>query len=117
VSFGVHPRGAVLALPGNPVSAFVTGRLFAVPALLRLAGAARVRPQWSAGLAQFDWQRRNPKCLILPGARDASGQQVELVPYRGSGDLLAYARADCQIVLHAGIDRVAPGQPVPVWPL
>ena len=117
VAFGVHARGAVLALPGNPVSAFVTGRLFALPALLRLAGAARIRPRWGIALARFEWQRRNPKCLILPGVRDASGAHVDLVPYRGSGDLLAYGRADCQVVLHAGIDRVEPGLPVPVWPL
>jgi molybdopterin biosynthesis enzyme len=59
--------------------------------------------------------RRNPKCLVLPGRRDEDG--VERVPYAGSGDLLAYARADCQIVLNRGIDHVEPGDMVPVWPL
>jgi len=115
VAFGTHAQGAVLALPGNPVSALTTFRLFGLPVLLRLQGARATRPVWTPFRARFSWVRRNPKCLVLPGRRDEDG--VERVPYAGSGDLLAYARADCQIVLNRGIDRVEPGDMVPVWPL
>ncbi len=114
VAFGTHATGAVLALPGNPVSALTTFRLFGLPVLLRLQGALATRPVWTPLRARFSWVRRNPKCLVLPGRRDDG---VERVPYAGSGDLLAYARADCQIVLNRGIDRVEPGDMVPVWPL
>jgi molybdenum cofactor synthesis domain-containing protein len=113
--FGTHAGGCVLALPGNPVSVLTTFRLFAGPALRCLEGDAEVRPRFQSAPACFAWQRRNPKWLLVPGLSAPGG--VERVPYRGSGDLLAYARADCQIVLPPEVDAVRPGTPVAVWPL
>jgi molybdenum cofactor synthesis domain-containing protein len=113
--FGTHRHGAVLALPGNPVSALTTFRLFATVALGRLEGAAEPRPELRPHPARFTWQRRNPKWVILPGRSFPDG--VRPVPYGGSGDLLAYARADCQIVLPPEVEAVRPGDPVATWPL
>ena len=67
--------------------------------------------------AAFSWERKRAKWLLLPGARRAGDGAVELCPYAGSGDLLAYARADCQVVLRSGIDRVREGDWVPIRPL
>lgn len=117
VLFGTHPGGAVLALPGNPVSAFTTGRLFALTLLRRLQGLHAVRPRWSVCTARFDWERRSDKVLFLPGRRILDGTAVERVAYSGSGDLLSYGRADCQIVLPLEVRKLAPGDPVPIWPL
>jgi molybdopterin molybdotransferase len=113
--FGTHAGGCVLALPGNPVSALTTFRLFAATALRRLEGESECRPRFAPAPAQFAWQRRNPKWLLVPGRMTAAG--VERVDYRGSGDLAAYVEADCQIVLDDGIDAVEPGMWVPVWRL
>jgi molybdopterin molybdotransferase len=113
--FATHAGGAVLALPGNPVSALTTFRLFGTCALRRLEGEARTRPDWERLPARFAWQRRHAKLLVLPGRRTPGG--VDRVPYAGSGDLLAYARADCQIVLGPDVERVEPGDAVSVWPL
>jgi molybdopterin molybdotransferase len=113
--FGTHRHGAVLALPGNPVSALTTFRLFATVALGRLEGAAEPRPALRPLPARFAWQRRSRKWVILPGRHGPDG--VETVPYSGSGDLLAYARADCQIVLPPEVETVAVGDPVATWPL
>jgi molybdopterin molybdotransferase len=115
VSFGTHSRGVVLALPGNPVSAFVTFRLFAALTLAGLEGETDARPRFTRAAARFEWHRRNPKWAVLPGKLAAGGAEVERVPYAGSGDLLAYARADCQIVLPLGLDVVTSGSLVPVW--
>jgi molybdopterin molybdotransferase len=111
-AFGVHAGGVVLALPGNPVSAFTTFRLIAVPLLSRLEGAAKVRPRSIPMPARFTWERRHAKWLVLPGCTDEGG--VDRVPYQGSGDLLAYARADCQILLPPDRERVEVGQTVEV---
>ena len=116
VTFGTHARGAVLALPGNPVSALTTFRLFGASVLARLQGARDTRPRWPRCRARFSWERRNPKCLVLPGRLADAGASVERVAYRGSGDLLAYADADCQIVLPEAITHLQPGDWVPVWP-
>jgi molybdopterin molybdotransferase len=115
--FGTHASGAVLALPGNPVSALVTFRLFALPALRRLQGEPDVRPRWERAEARFAWERRSAKCILFPGRRVAGGAAVERVPYAGSGDLLAYARADCHIVLPPEVPAIRPGDSVHVWPL
>jgi molybdopterin molybdotransferase len=115
--FGTHAAGAVLALPGNPVSALTTFRLFGACALRRLEGESDSRPRWLDCPAGFAWGRRHAKWVFLPGVRAADGARVELVPYAGSGDLLAYVRADCQVVLPPDRMRVEPGEPVPIWPL
>ncbi len=117
VLFGTHAQGVVLALPGNPVSAYTTFRLFARPALQLLQGMQHVRPTWLRAAARFEWTRRAPKCVLLPGRLCEDGGAVERVPYSGSGDLMAYARADCQIVLPRAVANVRVGQPVAVWPL
>ncbi len=117
VVFGTHARGAVLALPGNPVSAYTTFRLFAQPLLRCLQGASDVRPHWGRATARFEWQRRAPKCILLPGRILPNGGAVERVRYTGSGDLMAYARANCQIVLPTHGGDVRSGDPVHVWPL
>jgi len=116
VAFATHARGAVLALPGNPVSAFTTFRLFGRVLLACLEGDAEPRPRFVPASARFSWQRSNPRWLLLPGRRVEGGAGVERVPYAGSGDLMAYARADCQIVLPGDVQRVAPGEAVTVWP-
>lgn len=117
VVFATHPGGLVLALPGNPVSAYTTFRLFAQPALRRLQGEWDVRPHWFRAEAHFEWERRGPKCILIPGRLRESGSAVERVPYSGSGDLMAYARADCQIVLPPSVARVRRRDHVPIWPL
>lgn len=117
VLFGTHAGGAVLALPGNPVSALTTCRLFALPLLRRMQGMGETRPRWSRCTARFRWARRSERCLFLPGRRVEGGEAVERVPYTGSGDLLAYGASDCQIVLPRKMRQVAPGDSVPIWPL
>jgi molybdopterin molybdotransferase len=114
-AFGTHARGSVLALPGNPVSAFTTFRLFGACALRRLEGDAETRPAWDPRPARFAWKRHHAKALLLPGR--CAGGGVDRAPYAGSGDLLAYARADCQIVLLPDVRQVEPGDPVAVWRL
>jgi molybdopterin molybdotransferase len=112
---GVHRRGLVFALPGNPVSAFTTFRLFAALALRRLEGDTGPTAEFQSARARFAWQRRHSKWLVLPGRQSPAG--VERVEYGGSGDLSAYARANCQIVLAPEVDHLEPGDAVAVWPL
>jgi molybdopterin molybdotransferase len=111
-ALGVHPRGLVLALPGNPVSALVTFRLIAAPVLACLEGASACRPRTIPVTARFAWQRKHGKWLVLPGWMQDGG--VERIPYAGSGDLLAYARANAQILLPPERAQVIPGETVDV---
>jgi molybdopterin molybdotransferase len=88
-------------LPGNPVSTMVTFELFARPIVEALAG---MRPQ----SLLFLHARLKSEIHVKTGLRrflpaNLSGayedSQVELVPWQGSGDIAARARANCYIVV------------------
>jgi molybdopterin molybdotransferase len=103
-------------LPGNPVSTMVTFELFARPMLEALAGQlprklvflhARLK---SAIRTKTGLKRFLP--AILTGEFEAS--EVELVPWQGSGDLAATARANCYVVVPPDRERIAAGEWVAV---
>jgi molybdopterin molybdotransferase len=106
-------------LPGNPVSTMVTFELFARPMLEALAGRtsrtliflhARLKKEirTKTGLQRF-------LPAILSGELDQA--EVELVPWQGSGDIAAIARANCYIVIPPDRDCIAAGEWVAVMPL
>lgn len=115
-AFGaVGPRGqAILGLPGNPLSVMATAGVLALPALRVLGGLARpfpLRPHVrvandDARTLHLWWYRM---------ARVVQDGVVELVPNRGSGDVVSLARSDgfVEIPPHAG----GPGPwPFHAWP-
>jgi molybdopterin molybdotransferase len=94
-------RKYFFGLPGNPVSTMVTFKLFARPMIEALVGMcprdlvflhARLKSaiQVKTGLTRF-------LPAIFSGEYERS--QVKLVPWQGSGDIAAQARANCYIVV------------------
>jgi molybdopterin molybdotransferase len=103
-------------LPGNPVSTMVTFELFARPVLEALAGMS---PQPLVFLRA----RLRSEIRVKPGLKRflpaiISGQyeqgEVELVPWQGSGDIAARARANCYVVISPSQERLSAGEWVPV---
>jgi molybdopterin molybdotransferase len=122
--FGELPRGAgagsralpFFGLPGNPVSSAVTFLLFAAPVVAALAGSRESRPRFAlARLAPP--VERSPKAGLtrfLPAfcdfaATDGQPTQVALVPWHGSGDLVALARSNCFVVVPEDARSLKPG--------
>jgi molybdopterin molybdotransferase len=106
-------------LPGNPVSTMVTFELFARPILQALAGA-------SPSQLTFLYARLKSEIRVKPGLTRflpaiLSGQtedsQVELVPWQGSGDIAAQARANCYIVVPQDRKLIAADDWVAVMPM
>lgn len=106
----VGPKGqAILGLPGNPVSVMVTARRLAAPILRHLGGMIdAVWPAPVVTLSNFDgktlglsWSR--PVRIIGPG-------RAELVPGRGSGDMVSTARSDGFVEIPPGASGEGP------WP-
>jgi molybdopterin molybdotransferase len=102
----------VLGLPGNPVAAFVTARLFLMPLLARLGGASDPRPVTEpATLAA---------ALPRVGGRDdyvratLAGGRVTPLGIDDSAILSALARADTLIVRPAGAPPAAVGETVDI---
>jgi molybdopterin molybdotransferase len=108
--FGHVPREAGSALPffglpGNPISTAVTFQLFAAQILAALAGRNDFRPQFLAAELAHDTDRKSKPGLtrFLPALcefqRNDRLPQVATIPWHGSGDLPAFARSNCVLVI------------------
>ncbi len=116
--FGELPRSAAetmrhgretlpfFGLPGNPISSAVTFQLFAAPVLAALGGKRELGPRFAlATLAQATDRHAKPgltrflpaRCNFNPPPNKLP--QVETVPWHGSGDLAAFARSNCFVVV------------------
>lgn len=111
----VARRGSqiVLALPGNPVSSYVTGFLFMLPLVRALLGAADPLPtpvfmQTTVALPPVGSRRE-----FLRGVLDEGG--VHPLARQDSGAMRALADAQLLIERVEGSDAVRPGTNVPVY--
>jgi molybdopterin molybdotransferase len=91
----------VFGLPGNPVSTMVTFDLFVQPALDILGGAApRPLPFLRAKLAA-PLNEKPGLAHFLPGRIDWTDGEptVRMLPWHGSGDVVALTHSNCFIVV------------------
>jgi len=113
-------RCFVFGLPGNPVSSAVTFLLFAAPIVAALAGrSARgtngaLGPLFALARLTKDVKTKTGLTRFLPAACTFAGPtpEVALVPWQGSGDLAAMARANCFLVVPEDADRLPAGSTV-----
>lgn len=119
--FGLlEDRVPLLALPGNPVSVFVSFTVFVRPALRRMLGLDP-REASRRGRAATGWRcpprRRQYLPVTLDGADLATGEPaVRPAAAGGSGSHLvaSLARAEALAVVDAAVDEVRPGDPVEI---
>jgi molybdopterin molybdotransferase len=121
--FGVKHGGAnralVFGLPGNPVSSFVCFELFGRPTIAALAGRGFTDPSLITALLSHEYEYGGGRAACLPARvsnLSAGGDPptVEILPWLGSADLAALARANGLVRLPAERLRLAPGTPVSV---
>ena len=115
---GNPPRPACLffGLPGNPVSTQVTFHCFVEPLLRVLRGEAWTGPRFAQATLSEAVAGKPALTRLLP-ARLSPGfdrTEVRLVPWAGSGDLAANARANGYVVLPETRDGFAAGEVVTV---
>ncbi|MFF8846748.1 gephyrin-like molybdotransferase Glp [Streptomyces sp. NPDC015127] len=106
----------LLALPGNPVSSYVSFELFVRPAIRTLMGLPDVhRPKARAAL-KADKALSSPagKRQFLRGTYDPESGSVTPVGGSGSHLIAALAHADCLIVVPETATSVEPGTEVDV---
>ena len=111
-----HGHKYFFGLPGNPVSTMVTFELFARPMIEALAGMRPLPLVFLHARLKSDIRVKPGLTRFLPamlsGAQAAS--QVELVPWQGSGDIAAQARANCYAVIPPDREHVPAGDWVAV---
>jgi molybdopterin molybdotransferase len=124
--FGVREREErptlVFGLPGNPVSTFVSFKLFVEPALVALGGGEFAPPRMTPAILAKGFAHRGGRPTYHPcrwaggDARDGN-RRVEPLDWKGSADLAALTRADCLAAFPEGNYQRAAGDAVDVIPL
>ncbi|MEU2559258.1 gephyrin-like molybdotransferase Glp [Streptomyces longispororuber] len=106
----------LLALPGNPVSAYVSFELFVRPAMRALMGLPDVHRPTARARLEAPEALRSPsgKRQFLRGRHDAAAGTVAPVGGAGSHLVAALAQADALIVVPEATTSVEPGAEVDV---
>ncbi|MEM1027667.1 MAG: molybdopterin molybdotransferase MoeA [Planctomycetota bacterium] len=108
---------AVVGLPGNPVSVLATAHLFVWPMVRKMMGLDAPLPWRRVGLASP--AKPNARRQAFRAARfvDETWEQVEVLPWQGSGDLSHTAAADGWVRLPVGDGELTPGMGLSFLPL
>lgn len=93
----------VFGLPGNPGSSLVTFQLFARTALEVLAGSAQPMLPFLSARFEAPFRHRAGLTRFLPALLNADGISLRHLPWQGSSDIPALARAN--VFLIADSDR------------
>jgi len=109
-------RTYFLGLPGNPVSTMVTFDLFARPLIEALSGAQPSRLMFVQARLAKSVKVKPGLRRFLPAKLAGEFEQVEVtaVPWQGSGDVGAAARANCYLVIPPERQEFEAGEMVPV---
>ncbi|MEI7029385.1 gephyrin-like molybdotransferase Glp [Streptomyces pratensis] len=101
----------LLALPGNPVSSYVSFELFVRPAIRALMGLPEVRRPTARARLSADKALTSPegRRQFLRGTYDAKAGTVAPVGGSGSHLVAALAQADALIVVPEDVTSVEPG--------
>lgn len=103
-------------LPGNPASTMVTFEVFARAALELLAGQNETAlPLFPARLTR-DFRHRPGLTRFLPAWLSADGAELTPIPWQGSSDVPAVARANAFLVAAADRESWKAGDWMPVLP-
>jgi len=118
VVFALCKRKPVFGLPGNPVSTMVTFELFVRPAIEILCGA-ELRPlPFVEAILTSRLSEKPGLTHFLPATLTYSIRTpaVSPVPWQGSGDVVAMARANCLLVVPPDRETIEAGERVHVLP-
>jgi molybdopterin molybdotransferase len=116
VVFGAVRETPFFGLPGNPVSVMVTFELFARQVVEAMSGMEPSRLRSAQARLRQEFKTKTGLTRFLPamiegGLYDAA---VAIVPWQGSGDLLAASRANCYLVVPPDREKLEEGELVTV---
>jgi len=116
VVFGEVGAVPFFGLPGNPVSVMVTFELFARQMVEAQSGAQPERLKSAKAKLKKDFKTKTGLTRFLPARLDGGldDPEVEVVPWQGSGDMLAAAQANCYLVVPPDREKLAKGEMVTV---
>ena len=112
--FGYLGETAVLALPGNPLSAIVNFYLFGAPAIAKMQGSKALYPNFVLAKNKTGFDIKNSRANVVLGSlRDGEFEVYGQNKY-GSGMLKPIAGSNAFIVTGENITKVEEGDNVKV---
>jgi len=104
----------VFGLPGNPVSTFISFENFVRPAIGRICGLKRPDLPRVRGELLRDMRQAPGRTAFLPAwtAADACSWSIEPLGWKGSADIIGFARANSAVIFPADRDFMAKGETV-----
>lgn len=116
VVFGAYGETPFFGLPGNPVSVMVTFELFARQVVEALSGVEPQRLKSAQARLKKELKTKTGLTRFLPATLEGGleNPEVDVVPWQGSGDMLAAARANCYLVVPPNREKLAKGEMVTV---
>jgi molybdopterin molybdotransferase len=116
VVFGEVGSVPFFGLPGNPVSVMVTFELFARQMVEALSGAEPERLKSAKAKLRKEFKTKTGLTRFLPARLEGGldDPEIEVVPWQGSGDMLAAAQANCYLVVPPDREKLAKGEMVTV---
>ncbi|MDQ2712329.1 MAG: molybdopterin molybdotransferase MoeA [Acidobacteriota bacterium] len=97
-TFGTREGKAVFGLPGNPGSSLITFQLFARPAIELLAGESDSVLPLLAATFEAPFRHKLGLTRFLPARLTADGKHLRHIPWQGSSDVPALAKANAFLV-------------------
>jgi molybdopterin molybdotransferase len=109
-------RKHFFGLPGNPISTMVTFELFARPMVEALGGTSPHQLKFVHARLKSEIRVKTGLKRFLPAilSGEFEDSRAELVPWQGSGDIAATARANCYIVVPPNRELIPSGEWVAV---
>jgi molybdopterin molybdotransferase len=111
-----EPATPIVLLPGNPVSAFVSFHLFAVPAMRALQGAESGEPPATSAVLTAALRSPAGKASFIPAVHDPATGEVAPAG-QSSHQLTALAQANALIIVPARVTALSVGDPVEILAL
>lgn len=122
LAFGTYSNVPYLGLPGNPVSAMVSFERFARPAILKMAGHARLaRPELPVALLEELHSDGRESYIRVVVTRGKDGQYVaRTTGGQGSHMMTSLVKANALLIVPEGVRFVPAGETLPAmmidWP-
>jgi molybdopterin molybdotransferase len=113
VVFGRVDGKFFFGLPGNPGSTMVTFEVLARMAIELIGGQAEPEDTWSLGRLTEPFRHKPGLTRFLPGLLTGAGD-LKPLPWKGSSDVPALARANVYLVANATQEEWRAGDTMPV---
>jgi molybdopterin molybdotransferase len=116
LAFGSFLGTPVIALPGNPVSAFVGCLVFVLPAIYRMAGHAQAALRRTKAILLEDVTSDGRESYLRAVAEEKNGRlAVRLTGHQGSGNLYSLVQANALLIVPSGVKSLPSDSEVELW--